>query len=183
VAWIRFLELMRINSSSRLRRGRAALPIAGLAPAAWWLAPAPAAPTGLTQAEAQAELARCGANSLDVHRRRSLALQFLARFRNPLVLILLAAGAISALTGEVANFLIIMAMVVLSVMLDFVQELLLPFTPLAALFRFEPPPGVFYAWLAAMVLSYLIAVEGANQFFYARLAGQARQRGPSPPGP
>lgn len=61
--------------------------------------------------------------------------------------------------------------------------LLLPFTPLAALFRFEPPPGVFYAWLAAMVLSYLAAVEGAKQFFYARLAGPARRRGLPPPGP
>ncbi len=122
MAWIRFLELMRVNAGARLRSAGATRPIAEPVPAAWWTAPTPAACPGLSGAEAQAELARCGANTLDVHRRRSLVLQFLGRFRNPLVLILLAAGAISALTGEVANFLIIMVMVVLSVTLDFVQE-------------------------------------------------------------
>ncbi|SFQ60490.1 Mg2+-importing ATPase [Variovorax sp. OK605] len=54
--------------------------------------------------------------------RRSLALQFLARLRNPLVLVLLAASAISAATGDAANAIIIALMVLLSVILDFVQE-------------------------------------------------------------
>lgn len=49
-------------------------------------------------------------------------LQFLARFKNPLVLLLLVASAISAMTGEMTNFFIIFVMVTFSVTLDFVQE-------------------------------------------------------------
>jgi len=48
--------------------------------------------------------------------------QFLSRFRNPLVVLLLVAGAISAFTGEITNFVIITVMVLFSVTLDFVQE-------------------------------------------------------------
>ena len=78
--------------------------------------------TGLTSAEAAARLARDGPNLIGVHRRRALALEFLSRFRNPLVLLLLAASGISALTGDVVSFLIIASMVMVSVTLDFVQE-------------------------------------------------------------
>ena len=48
--------------------------------------------------------------------------RFLAHFKNPLVLILLAASMVSALSGELTNFIIISAIVLLSVTLDFVQE-------------------------------------------------------------
>jgi Mg2+-importing ATPase len=92
------------------------------AAASWWLAPAPTEPAGLTDAQAQQTLARCGPNSIDEHRPVSLFLQLLARFRNPLVLILLAASGVSAATGDVTNFAIIATMVLLSVALDFVQE-------------------------------------------------------------
>ncbi len=78
--------------------------------------------TGLTSAEAAVRLARDGPNVIGVHRRRALALEFLSRFRNPLVLLLLAASGISALTGDVVSFLIIASMVMMSVTLDFVQE-------------------------------------------------------------
>ncbi|MES2190952.1 MAG: magnesium-translocating P-type ATPase [Pseudomonadota bacterium] len=84
--------------------------------------PAPAVAEGLSQSQAEGALARVGPNSLEVRKKQWVAIQFLTRFRNPLVLVLLAASAISALTGDVANFLIIMAMVLLSVTLDFVQE-------------------------------------------------------------
>jgi Mg2+-importing ATPase len=46
----------------------------------------------------------------------------LRRFRNPLVLILIGASVVSALSGEVAGFVIIVFLVLLSVTLDFVQE-------------------------------------------------------------
>jgi Mg2+-importing ATPase len=89
----------------------------------WWLAPASAlAPAGLSGKEAKARLASNGPNQLGEHRQKSLALQYLSRFRNPLVLILLAASAVSAFSQEVTNFLIIIAIVLLSVTLDFVQE-------------------------------------------------------------
>ncbi len=77
---------------------------------------------GLTSAEARARLARYGPNVVAPHRPRRLALEFLARFRNPLVLLLLAASAVAALTGEVTSFGIIAVIVVLSVTLDFLQE-------------------------------------------------------------
>jgi Mg2+-importing ATPase len=48
--------------------------------------------------------------------------QLLARFLNPLVLILLAASAVSALTGDTASASIIGVIVALSVLLDFAQE-------------------------------------------------------------
>ena len=77
---------------------------------------------GLTSAEARARLARYGPNVVAPHRPRRLVLEFLARFRNPLVLLLLAASAVAALTGEVTSFGIIAVIVVLSVTLDFLQE-------------------------------------------------------------
>ena len=78
--------------------------------------------TGLTSAEARRLLKRHGPNTLKDVSERPLILQFLRRFRNPLVLILIAASGISALTGDVASFAIIAGMVLLSVVLDFVQE-------------------------------------------------------------
>jgi Mg2+-importing ATPase len=79
-------------------------------------------PTGLKREEAAARLVRYGPNILVTHRRRALLLEFLSRFRNPLVILLLAASGISALTGEVTSFFIISAIVLMSVSLDFVQE-------------------------------------------------------------
>jgi Mg2+-importing ATPase len=81
-----------------------------------------AAPEGLSGAEAAARLARFGPNLIHTDRKRALPLQFLLKFRNPLVIILLVASAFSALTGDRASFFIIVAMVVVSVTLDFVQE-------------------------------------------------------------
>lgn len=96
---------------------------------AWWLAPrgeiesdAGGSAQGLTQSEAEARLRSIGPNRFVDSGRRPAWLQFLARFRNPLVLLLVAASALSALTGDVTGFLIILAMVLLSVSIDFVQE-------------------------------------------------------------
>jgi P-type Mg2+ transporter len=77
---------------------------------------------GLSSAEAAARLLRYGANTLNVRRRYSLLLKILSRFRNPLVLILLFAAAISALTGDVGSLVIISAIVLLSILLDSIQE-------------------------------------------------------------
>lgn len=77
---------------------------------------------GLSQAEARQRLARFGANVLRKHGERALLLQFLDHFKNPLVMILLAASAVSALTGQITGFVIIWAIVLMSVTLDFVQE-------------------------------------------------------------
>ena len=96
---------------------------------AWWLKPLAqsnaalsADAAGLSGSEAASRLAEFGPNLFREHQTQSLLAQFLSRFKNPLVVILLAASAISALTGELANFIIITSIVLLSVSLDFVQE-------------------------------------------------------------
>lgn len=81
-----------------------------------------AAPAGLSQREVRQRTARFGPNTLQVQGERALILQYLSHFKNPLVIILLAASAVSALTGEIAGFVIIWAIVLMSVTLDFVQE-------------------------------------------------------------
>ena len=55
-------------------------------------------------------------------KKKSLVLQFLAKFRNPLVIILLTASALSAFTGDAASFFIIGTIVIISTTLDFLQE-------------------------------------------------------------
>jgi Mg2+-importing ATPase len=77
---------------------------------------------GLSSAEVVARRLRYGPNTLEERRRLSLSLKFLSRFRNPLVLILLAAAAVSALTGDLASFIIISTIVLTSAVLDTVQE-------------------------------------------------------------
>ena len=76
---------------------------------------------GLSQAEGLLRLAQFGQNRLRPAQQKAIALQFLQHFRNPLVLILLAASAVSALTGDVTGSLIIALIVLMSVTLDFVQ--------------------------------------------------------------
>jgi Mg2+-importing ATPase len=77
---------------------------------------------GLASAEVRSRLATYGPNDAATVKRSPLWLQFLARFRNPLVIILLVASALSAATGDVASFLIVVTIVTLSITLDFVQE-------------------------------------------------------------
>jgi Mg2+-importing ATPase len=81
-----------------------------------------ATPDGLTSTEAADRLKQVGPNVLRPPRKRVLALQFLAKFKNPLVILLFVASVISAFTGDVTSFLIISAIVVMSVTLDFIQE-------------------------------------------------------------
>jgi Mg2+-importing ATPase len=95
----------------------------------FWQEPVPellkqlnATSAGLTSGEAADRLKQTGPNMLRPPRKRALVLQFLARFKNPLVIILLIASAVSAFTGDMTSFLIISAIVVMSVTLDFIQE-------------------------------------------------------------
>jgi len=78
--------------------------------------------TGLSSAEAATRLAQYGPNQIRPARRRAILLQFLMHFRNPLILVLLAASGITALTGDATGAFIIGLIVLLSVTLDFVQE-------------------------------------------------------------
>jgi P-type Mg2+ transporter len=92
-------------------------------PLAAVLAELGATPQGLAEAEAAERLRRFGPNDATARRARPLWLRFLSRFVNPLVLILLFASALSAATGDVTSFAIVVVIVLSSVVLDFVQEL------------------------------------------------------------
>lgn len=77
---------------------------------------------GLDAREVQSRLKAFGPNDAAVVKRSPLWLQFLSRFRNPLVIILLVASGLSAATGDVASFVIVVTIVMMSMTSDFVQE-------------------------------------------------------------
>lgn len=77
---------------------------------------------GLGSQEAQARLLSVGPNVLQIRSRFSQLRRLGRRLTNPLVLILLAAAAISALTGDLASSGIIILMVLIGIVLDTVQE-------------------------------------------------------------
>ena len=81
-----------------------------------------AATAGLSAAEVEERRALHGLNELAEKRKRSVAIDFLLHFRNPLVLILLIAGGISVLVGETVNAAIIFTIITASVFIDFFQE-------------------------------------------------------------
>jgi Mg2+-importing ATPase len=78
--------------------------------------------SGLSQREAHARSVKFGPNTLRTHGERPLLIQYLSHFKNPLIMVLLAASAVSALTGEITGFVIIWTIVLMSVTLDFAQE-------------------------------------------------------------
>jgi Mg2+-importing ATPase len=81
-----------------------------------------ATPAGLSEAAAGVRLAAYGPNDALYRRRRPLWRQILDRFANPLILILLFASGLSAWTGEVTSFAIIIVIILLSVVLDVAQQ-------------------------------------------------------------
>jgi Mg2+-importing ATPase len=81
-----------------------------------------ATPAGLTSAEAKRRLRVHGPNSLVGESRFAPLINFLRFFANPLVLILLAASAISIALGDPLGGSIIIAIVLLSVIVNFYVE-------------------------------------------------------------
>ncbi len=79
-------------------------------------------PAGLDDTEVQLRLNTFGPNDAARVKRSPLWLQFLSRFNNPLVVILLVASGLSAATGDVASFVIVVTIVMMSMAIDFVQE-------------------------------------------------------------
>jgi len=77
--------------------------------------------SGLSGAEAERRLAQFGPNEPVPARVAGPLFQFIRFCANPLVLILLIASATSAFLGQVVDAIIIGAMVVLSVVLNFIQ--------------------------------------------------------------
>ena len=64
------------------------------------------ADSGLTSQEAAQRLARYGSNDATASKRAPGWLRFVKLLGNPLVIILLVASGLSALTGDVASFVI-----------------------------------------------------------------------------
>jgi Mg2+-importing ATPase len=77
---------------------------------------------GLTSREAASRLLRDGSNDATAPKRAPAWLRFTRHFANPLILVLLLASTLSAASGDLASFTIIVAIVLLSILLDFVQE-------------------------------------------------------------
>jgi Mg2+-importing ATPase len=77
---------------------------------------------GLSSAEAAKRLVQFGENRLAAEQRGSLLRRLLARFGNPLVLVLLAAAGVAGLTGDVASFAIVTLIVSASIAIDVTQE-------------------------------------------------------------
>lgn len=81
-----------------------------------------ASTTGLSSQEAEKRLEIYGHNELARPHKHSAIREFLTRFKSPLVIILLIAALISGVLGEIAHVVIIFAIVLVSVILDFYQE-------------------------------------------------------------
>jgi P-type Ca2+ transporter type 2C len=90
--------------------------------------PRPAAATsvdptkGLSTAEAFARRQQYGTNALPTEKPVSPWSILLSQFRSPLIYIILVAAAISLAVGELGDFAIIMAVVIIDVILGFIQE-------------------------------------------------------------
>ncbi len=78
--------------------------------------------SGLSASDSAAILKTVGPNEIDTAKHKSLLVDFVGRFRNPLVLILLFAAAVAAFTGDVPSFVIIATIVLVSVILEVTQE-------------------------------------------------------------
>lgn len=77
---------------------------------------------GLTEKEAKLRLTQYGLNTIADKKEIGIVLEFFLHFKNPLVLILLAAASISAFLGEIKNFIVIFIIVLASVILEFYEE-------------------------------------------------------------
>ena len=79
-------------------------------------------PRGLSSEFAKMRLAVVGPNDIARIHRRPVVIQYLAHFRNLLVIILMIAALISVFVGEITSAVIIFVIVIASVTLDFFQE-------------------------------------------------------------
>jgi Mg2+-importing ATPase len=79
-------------------------------------------PDGLAAADARQRLAQVGPNALQARERATPLRFFLDQFKSPIVLILLFATGVSAVTQEWVDALIILAIVLGSALLSFFQE-------------------------------------------------------------
>ena len=94
----------------------------GAVPVADLLRQLSSSPDGLGDAEAAERLRTAGPNLLESHRRFLLLRLLASRFRNPLIILLIIASALSAATGDTTSAVVITVMLTMSVLLDALQE-------------------------------------------------------------
>ena len=77
---------------------------------------------GLTTAEAQKRARAEGPNTLDYRPPRSAWSRLISQFRNPLIIVLLIAGVVTALVGDYIDSVVIFAVVVINALIGWIQE-------------------------------------------------------------
>jgi len=77
---------------------------------------------GLSKKEIQQRRAQFGRNIIHIDKKKSEWLELLSHFKSPLIIILLAASVISFSLNETINATIIIAIVLVSVIIDYLQE-------------------------------------------------------------
>lgn len=77
--------------------------------------------SGLSRREAKQRLAMYGSNEIIQSKKLSVAANFFLKFKNPLIIILIIAALISGFLGNRIDPFIIIAMVILSVSIDFIN--------------------------------------------------------------
>jgi Mg2+-importing ATPase len=118
--------LPELTSRSFPRRER---PAVQQAPGAYWSMPTDQLmrelhthAEGLQPAEAERRLKQYGLNSIQTQQKATGLHLFLSQFKNPLVLILIFAAIISGIVGEWVDAILVLAIVLGSTVLGFVQE-------------------------------------------------------------
>lgn len=77
---------------------------------------------GLDQAQAQRRLEQYGQNKLVEGKKKTLAQKFIEQLTDPMIIVLIAAALISGAVGEIADAVIILAVVLLNAVLSVYQE-------------------------------------------------------------
>jgi Mg2+-importing ATPase len=120
---------LSIMSAEGTHAATGAMDHCSLGPEEIWMAPVEqilkrlkTTPAGLDSASVQARLKLYGPNDAATVKKTPLSLQFLSRVSNPLVNILLVASGLSAATGDIASFVVVVTIVTISMTLDFIQE-------------------------------------------------------------
>ena len=77
---------------------------------------------GLTTAEAQKRARAQGPNTLEYRPPRSTWSRLVTQFRNPLIIVLLVAGVVTAIVGDYIDSVVIFAVVVINALIGWIQE-------------------------------------------------------------
>jgi Ca2+-transporting ATPase len=81
-----------------------------------------ASPEGLTEAEIRRRLAQYGPNAIEAKKKTSKLALLFDQLKNPLVVVLVAAAAISLLAGEIVDAIVVGVVLLINTLIGFYQE-------------------------------------------------------------